>query len=130
MTDDNTQRSLGRLEGQMAEVLGMLKASNESRSRLHERVDEVSDRLGKIEGDIAILGQVDGQIRGEVQVLAAKVDQNQKEAQPTIDEWRRIRAIGIGLVGLLALGGMSVGAALAWAGEGVISAIRHWLRIP
>lgn len=129
MTDDNTQRSLGRLEGQMTEVLSMLKASNESRSRLHERVDEVSDRLGKIEGDIAILGQVDGQIRGEVQALAAKVDQNQKEAQPTIDEWRRIRAIGIGLVGLLALGGMSVGAALAWAGESVVNAIRSWLRI-
>lgn len=103
--------------------------SSESRGKLHERIDEVGDRLGKIEGDIRILGQVDGQLRGEVQGLAAQVTKHQEEAQPTIDEWRRIKAIGIGIVGLLALGGVSIGATFAWAGENVINWARHLLRI-
>jgi predicted nuclease with TOPRIM domain len=101
------------------------EASRQSRTKLHERVDGISDDIGAIRGDIRILGEVDGQVRGEVQALSKRVD----NAQPTLEEWRRIRAIGIGLVGLLALGGMSVGAALAWAGEGVVNAIRQWLRI-
>lgn len=103
--------------------------SSDSRSKLHERIDEVGERLGKIEGDIRILGQVDGQVRSEVQALAAQVAKNQADAQPTIDEWRRIRAIGIGIVGLLALGGVSIGAMFAWAGESVINWARHILRI-
>lgn len=103
--------------------------SSDSRSKIHDRIDEVSDRLGQIEGDIRILGQVDGQVRGEVQALSAQVAKNQAEAQPTIDEWRRIRAIGIGIVGLLALGGVSIGAMFAYAGEAVINWARHILRI-
>lgn len=101
------------------------EASRQSRAKLHERVDGISDDIGSIRGDIRILGKVDAQIRGEVKSLGTKVD----NAQPTLEEWRRIRAIGIGLVGLLALGGMSVGAALAWAGEHVVNAIRSWLRV-
>ena len=105
------------------------EASRQSRAKLHERVDGMADDIGAIRGDIRILGQVDGQVRGEVKALAEKVDQNQKEAQPTIDEWKRIRALGIGIAGLLAIGGVSFGAMAVWAGEGFVNAIRHWLRI-
>src|SRR5690606_40548724 len=101
------------------------EASRQSRKSLHERMDEVAQDVGTMRGDIRILGEVDGQVRGEIQALSARVD----NAQPTLEEWRRIRAIGIGLVGMLALGGMSVGAALAWAGEHVVNAIRSWLRV-
>lgn|SRR5690606_15322045 len=101
------------------------EASRQSRQSLHARMDEVADDVGTIRGDIRILGQVDGQIRGEVQALSARVD----NAQPTLEEWRRIRAIGITFVGVLALGGVSVGASLAWAGEHVVNIVRQWLRI-
>lgn len=117
------------IENLRATVAQGHEKSSDSRSKIHERIDEVSNRLGKIEGDIGILGQVDGQVRGEVQALAAQVAKHQQDNQPTIDEWRRIRAVGIGLVGLLALGGVSIGAALAWAGESVVHAVRQWLRI-
>ena len=106
------------------------EASRQSRAKLHERVDGMANDVGALRGDIRILGETDGQIRGEMQSLRETVEANQKDVQPTVDEWRRIRAIGIGIVGLLAIGGVSVGAALAWAGEGVVNAIRHWLRIP
>ena len=106
------------------------EASRKSRAKLHERMDEIVDRVGKIEGDIAILGQVDGQVRGELQTLKATVQENQIEIKPTVDEWKRIRAIGIGFAGLLALGGVSLGAMAIYAGETLINTIRHWLRIP
>lgn len=105
------------------------EASRASRAKLHERVDGMAEDIGAIRGDIRILGATDSQIRAEVKNLTKTVTDNQEAAQPTIDEWKRIRAIGIGLVGLLALGGASVGAALAWTGESVVNAIRHWLRI-
>lgn len=88
-------------------------------------MDGLAEDVGAIRGDIRILGEVDGQVRGEVQALSARVD----NAQPTLEEWRRIRAIGIGLVGLLAIGGMSVGAAAVWAGEWLVNMVRAWLRI-
>jgi len=106
------------------------EASRDSRKKLHERVDALAEDVGAIRGDIRILGAADGQIRAEVKALKQTVADNQAATQPTIDEWRRIRAIGIGIVGLLALGGMSVGAAFAWAGEAMVGAVRHWLRLP
>lgn len=122
---DQTDLLLKMMEQLRDDFQDEREASRKSREKLHERVDGISDDIGSIRGDIRILGKVDAQIRGEVQSLGTKVD----NAQPTLEEWRRIRAIGIGLVGLLALGGMSVGAALAWAGESVVNAVRHWLRI-
>ena len=80
------------------------ETSRQSRAKLHERVDGMAEDIGAIRGDIRLLGQADGQARGELQALARKVDQNQKETQPTIDEWKRIRALGIGIAGLLGSG--------------------------
>lgn len=106
------------------------EASRKSRASLHERVDGISEDIGAIRGDIRILGEVDGQVRGEIQSLKQTVETNQTEMKPTVDEWKRIRAIGIGFAGILALGGVSLGAMAMYAGETLVNAIRHWLRIP
>lgn len=118
------------IESLRATVAQGHEKSSDSRSKIYERIDEVNDRLGKIEGDIRILGQVDGQVRGEIQSLKQTVEANQTEMKPTVDEWKRIRAIGIGFAGLLALGGVSLGAMAMYAGETLVNAVRHWLRIP
>lgn len=106
------------------------EASRKSRAALHERVDGMSEDIGAIRGDIRILGEIDGQVRGEIQTLKETVENNQTDIKPTVDEWKRIRAIGIGFAGILALGGVSLGAMAVYAGETLVNAIRHWLRIP
>jgi hypothetical protein len=106
------------------------EASRQSRAKLHERVDGMSEDIGAIRGDIRILGEIDGQVRGEIQTLKETVENNQTDIKPTVDEWKRIRAIGIGFAGILALGGVSLGAMAVYAGETLVNAIRHWLRIP
>lgn len=103
--------------------------ARQSRAVLHERMDAMAEDVGTIKGDIRILGEVDGQVRRELKTLSATVTANQDTIQPTIDDWKRIRGVGLGIVGLLAIGGISLGAAAAWAGEGLINAIRGWLRI-
>ncbi|GGF24200.1 hypothetical protein GCM10011321_14460 [Youhaiella tibetensis] len=111
------------------DVAAEREASRQSRGAIRDRVEDVVERLGKLETTMAVAGQVDAQVRDEIDALRASIEENRAAVQPTVDEWRRIKTIGIGLVGLLALGGLSVGAALAWAGEGAVNAVRAWLRI-
>ncbi|KQX35349.1 hypothetical protein ASD04_15020 [Devosia sp. Root436] len=69
VTDDNTQRAIGRLEGQMQEVISLLKSqdqrSSDSRARMHEaqektarEVHDLSGRVGKVEGAVANMDPV------------------------------------------------------------------------
>ena len=105
------------------------KAARESRAAQHRRLDEVMLRLGQMETTAALAGEVDAQVRTELDELKALVDANAQAIAPTVDEWKRIRALGLGIVALLAVGGVSVGAFLAYAGEAAVNAVRAWLRI-
>lgn len=69
MTDDNTQRAIGRLEGQMQEVISLLKSQDErstsSRARMYEAQEktarEVHDLAGRVvlvEGAVASMDPV------------------------------------------------------------------------
>lgn len=69
MTEDNTQRAIGRLEGQMQEVINLLKSQDErstaSRARMHEtqektarEVHALSSRVGAVEGAVAHMDPV------------------------------------------------------------------------
>ena len=69
MSDDNTQRAIGRLEGQMQEVISLLKSQDErstqSRARMHEaqertarEVHGLTSRVGAVEGAVARMDPV------------------------------------------------------------------------
>lgn len=117
MTDDNTQRSLGRLEGQMTEVLSMLKASNESRARMHERVDEMTDRLGKIEVDIGISAQIDVQVRERLDAFDTKLS---RDVMPTVNEVKRWKITGVTVLAMVGMGGAAIGSFLWWAWDVIL----------
>ena len=130
MTQSEAQRMLlEMLRGLKEDIAEEREASRLSRAAMRDRIEEVVDRVGNLETTLAISGQIDAQVRAELDALRKSVSDSNSSIQPTVDEWRRIKAIGIGLVGLLALGGVSVGAALSWTGESVVSAVRAWLHI-
>lgn len=106
------------------------EASRQSRARLHERMDEVATDVGTIKGDIRILGEVDGQVRGELQSLTATVAAHHAEVSPSVDEFRRMKTVGLSIVGLIGIGGTAFGASLIWWGEHTVAFIRWVLRIP
>ena len=48
-----------------------------------------------------------------------------------IDEWERVKALGVGIFGLSALAGLTIeGTVASIVSEMAVSGIRHWLKIP
>ena len=101
------------------------EASRVSRATTHQRIDQVVERLGRIDTSIAIAGQVDAQVRQEIDDMKVSL----AGMQPTVDEWQRIRTIGAWAAGILLTGGLGIGALLAATGDWLSSTIRHWLKL-
>lgn len=101
------------------------EAARQSRAATHGRIDEVIERLGRLDTSVALAGQAHAQVHGELEALKHAL----ADIAPTIDEWRRIRRLGLGIVGLITAGGLSIGAALSWSGDAVAGWVRAWLRI-
>jgi hypothetical protein len=101
------------------------ETSRESRARTHERIDEMVSRLGRIDTTIALAGEVDAQVRNELDQLKTAMS----AVTPTVDEWRTVKTIGMWGAGALITGGAGLGVFLASAGDSAVTAIRHWLRI-
>lgn len=109
------------------------QASRESRAKLHERMDEVAADVGTIKGDIRILGEVDGQVRGEIQSLKLTVEANQLDTKPTVDTWRDMIRTGRRITIVMGIAGLSFAGILTgiftWFGDTLPAIIKGWLRI-
>ena len=101
------------------------EAERQAGALTHGRIDEVIERLGRLETGVALASQLDTQVRGELDTLKFSL----AEIRPSVDEWRRIQGFGLGIVGLMTAGGLSIGAALSWSGDTVSGWIRAWLHI-
>ena len=84
-----------------------------SRKSIYERHDELSHEFARLKSDLLAIG--------------LKVDQHKADIQPSIEDWRRIKNLGLGVTGILALGGLSVGAMLSMGMDAFKAALRHWL---
>jgi hypothetical protein len=100
-----------------------------SRAAMHDRMEESIDRLGKLETSIAISGQVDAQVRNELDGLKGAI----QAIEPTVEQWKDMLKTGrriswfLGISGLIS--GAALWAALQWTGDAVINTVRSWLRI-
>jgi len=112
-------RSLGRLEEGQARMSADIEASNESRSRIHARLE-------KIEGDVLIVGHGIAQVRDKVDGLETVVV---KDVKPVTDEIKKARLRGIGALWAVGIMATTFGFSAATAAENIITAIRAFLRI-
>ncbi|TIR78948.1 MAG: DUF1515 domain-containing protein [Mesorhizobium sp.] len=104
--------------------------AHESRMALHRRLDEQVAEISSLKTDVAIHGKIEAQVRNELKSLGEKVEANHEAVQPSVDDWKRMKNLGLGIAGMLAIGGLSFGALLMWASDTAVAAIRHWLKIP
>lgn len=122
MTDDTTQRDIGRIEGRLDglddkldSIERLLKdqnvASSESRKQLYERV-------GAIETDIKISAGIDAQVRERLDSFDAKLT---NEVMPTIDEVNRWKITGMTVLSMVGIAGASIGAFIIWAWDVIVS---------
>jgi hypothetical protein len=137
---DEILRALGRVEGRLAgieENVARLRDdfsdekdhAHESRAVIHSRLDEQAKQIAHLDTTVAISGGVDAQLRDQIMSLANTVDDNHKATQPALAEWAQMKRLGYGISGLIAFAGLTIGGVIAYASDGAVAALRHWLKI-
>ena len=121
------QTSVERLRDDFSEEKGL---AHESRTAIHRRLDEQAVQVAIVDKTVALEALVHAQMRDQFETLAETVKENHDAVAPTIEDMRRLKMVGWGISGLIALGGISVGGLVALAGESVVNTLRHWLKIP
>lgn len=121
------QAGVDRLRADFQDEKGM---AHESRAVIHQRLDNQAQQIAHMETTIAVSGQIDAQVRGEIQALKETVEKNQGIVLPALEEWKRMKTLGVGISGLIALAGLTIGGIVAYMSETAVSGIRHWLKIP
>lgn len=94
-------------------------AARDNRAAVHRRLDEQARGLADVKTELALSRQV-------VETLATA---QAETVLPAVDDWQGMKRTGLTIVGLLALGGVSVGATMAWFSDQASTLVRHWLRI-
>lgn len=129
MADDTTQRDIGRIEGRLEGIETNLLAierlireqnvaSSESRKALYERV-------GAIETDIRISAGIDAQVRERLDSFEARLSD---DVMPTINEYKKIKMMGSGILWAAGLAGGSLTAAAIYWWEALLNTLKGLLR--
>lgn len=106
-----------RLHQQMGEVLAEVRnlrdafrqseiKSDSSRAAVHSRMDQLVDRLGKVEGNVAA------------------VQEDVSEMRPVTDDVKRWKLMGLGALGVVGIGGTALGITLAGAFHRVLEFLK------
>lgn len=120
------------LMGRMAEGIERLRAdfgeeksqAAASRKALYERQEELRGDLSNLKNDIDMAAVISAQ---KMDALASELKDHKDAVQPSVEEWKRIKTLGIGITGVLAIGGLSVGAMLSMGLDAFKAAVRSWL---
>lgn len=93
--------------------------ARDNRAAMHRRLDEQARELADLKSELTLS-------RRAVEDMARTQSET---VLPAVGEWRDMKTTGLRIVGLLALGGVSVGAALTWFSDQASALVRYWLRI-
>ncbi|MDR9781575.1 DUF1515 domain-containing protein [Rhizobium redzepovicii] len=139
-SNDDILRALGRVEGRLTgieenvsllrnEVSDEKENAHESRSVIHRRLDEQAKQINLLDKVVEINSGVDAQVREELKVIKETVQKNHEAVQPTLEDWKRLKTLGYGISGLIAFAGLTIGGMVAYASDGAVAWLRHWLKI-
>lgn len=139
-SNDDIMHAIGKLEGSLTginESVAQLRKdfsdektnAHESRAVIHKRLDDQAKQIYHFDTTVAISAGVDAQIQEEIKTLKETVEKNHDATQPALEEWKRMRNIGIGISGLIAFAGLTIGAVVTWMSDGAVAALRAWLKI-
>lgn len=121
---------LQMLEGLRSDLATEREATHESWATTHKRIDELIDRVGRVETTVAISGQVSAQSRNQFDALEREV---RDQIAPTVEEWQRMLKTSRRLMIVLGISPFAtagaVAAAFTWGGDWLVSLIRKLLRI-
>lgn len=105
------------------QLIGMMRDLMRKQDDLHA---ELADLKTAVHVDVAVSAQHRDKSEARFDAIEKTLNEDIK---PQTDDFKRMKAIGIGLAGMIALGGMSVGGMVVYAGDVAVNWVRHWLRI-
>jgi hypothetical protein len=91
------------------------RAAHQSRSAIHRRLDDREGKVAHLETTVALSGQIDAQLRDQIVSLKETVEKNHKAVTPALDDWRNVKALGLGLGAVLLAAGVLVASIYALA---------------
>jgi len=115
MTDDNSQRAIGRLEGKLDALIKTVEQQGEQSSASRKAL---YDRVAQIETSIEISGKIDAQVRERLDGIDGRIT---REVMPTVDEVNRWKIAGVTALAIVGMGSAAVGAFLMWAWDVIVS---------
>lgn len=99
MIDATTHQQLGMLIAEVKNLREDMRRSDAksdlSRATVHRRIDEIVDRMGKVEGSVA------------------QVNDDITDMKPVTDEVTRWKQMGIGALFVVGIGGTALGVSIA-----------------
>ena len=99
MIDATTHQQLGTLIAEVKNLREDFRRSEDksdaNRASLHRRMDELVDRVGKVEGAVA------------------QVNEDVTEMKPVTDDVRKWKLMGMGALAVVGLGGTALGVSIA-----------------
>ena len=132
MSDENAVLlAIGRLQASLDHMQRDFAAekisATQSRRALYERHDGLQEQIGSLRMDLQAAGQTTLQAREEARSAIEKVEQHRAEIKSSVEDWKKIKTLGMGITGVLAIGGLSAGALLSMGWDALKAATRSWL---
>lgn len=139
-SNEDLMLALGRVEGKLTGIedkVALIREdvseekdnAHESRAVIHRRLDEQMKQIYLLDKVVEINAGVDAQVREELKVIKETVQKNHDAVQPTLEDWKRLKTLGYGISGLIAFAGLTIGGMVAYASDGAVAWLRHWLKI-
>lgn len=92
--------------------------------------DKMVERIGDLEKSAAL---DEANARHTLLGLAERVDWLEQtindDIKPQTDDLKRMKAVGVGFLAVVGMGGVTLGGMLVWAGDTMAQIVRNWLRI-
>src|SRR5690554_4341217 len=105
------------------QIVGMMRDQMRRMDEIHA---ELSDLKTAVHVDVAVSAQHRDKSESRFEAIEKTLNDDIK---PQTDEFKRMKMLGIGFLGLVAMGGMSLGGIAVYASDVAVNWMRHWLRI-
>ncbi|MBY5899395.1 hypothetical protein HFO88_03465 [Rhizobium leguminosarum] len=96
---------------------------------IHGRLDEQRQQIHLLDKVVEISSGVDATLREEIKSIKETVEKNHEAVAPILEEWKKMKTLGYGISGLIAFAGLTIGGMIAYASDGAVAWVRHWLKI-
>lgn len=105
------------------QLMGLMRDLIRKQDELHA---ELSELKTAVHVDVAVSAQHRDKSEARFDTIDATL---RDDIRPQIEDFKRMKTMGVGILTLVTIGGASIGGMLVYAGDQAATWIRHWLRI-